>query len=106
MALRVTDLGFGDTRQSLKPQFDAPKTASPKLGKLLAGRRNVIVGTLGNRGQLRRGLGGSGAESKLVQEIHGRRFRRNGCVGFGEWRDGFDCKIGLKEGFGEIESGF
>ena len=107
MSLRVTDLRFGDTRHSLKHQFDAPKTASPKLGELLARRRNIVVGTLRNRRRLRGGLGGSGAESELGPEIHGGPFGRNGSEGFGEGGNGFDCEIGLgEEGFGEIGRGF
>lgn len=92
--LGVTDLGLGHSRHPLEGQFDAPEAARPELGELLAGRREVVVGALGDRGVHGRGVGGPGPEPELVEDVHG------GPVGGGE--AGVPGEGGLGEGAGEL----
>ncbi|GMN41068.1 hypothetical protein TIFTF001_010289 [Ficus carica] len=92
-ALRVPNLRLPDAGDALERQLDAPEAAGAELGELLARRRDVLVGALGDRRRLRREFRGAGAEPELVEEVHGGLLGE-GAVGVGEGGDGLAAEVG------------
>lgn len=82
--LAIPDLRLRHAGDPLVSQLRSPEAAGAELRELLTRRRDIVVGSLRDRGGSRVGLG-TRPESEPVEEVVHRRFvDGDGASGFGE----------------------